>query len=113
MIPATAKPVTRQATPTTTGTHTGMSVGHSGLEGVVLTGTLDCGSVDSEPVESGTEDVWSVDTGTEDTVLVSVVGVGTTGPRLLTLVKMKGLAYWKHKREQGHQCKKKNSCSIV
>lgn len=62
------------------------------------------GSVDSEPVESGTEDVWSVDSepveaGTEDTVLVSVVGVGTTGPRLLTLVKMKGLAYWKHKRE--------------
>lgn len=80
-----------------------MSVGHSGLEGV--TGTVDGGSVDSEPVEPGME----------DTVLVSVVGVGvgTTGPRLLTLVKMKGLAYWKHKREQGHQCNKKNSCIVV
>lgn len=109
MIPATAKPVTRQPTPTTTGTHTGMSVGHSGLEGVVVTGKTEGGSVDSEPVESGTEDVWSVESGTEDTVLVSV---GTTGPRLLTLVKMKGLAYWKHKREQEHQCKK-NSCIVV
>lgn len=77
-----------------------------------MTGTLEGGSVGSEPVESGTEDVWSVDSGNEDTVLVSVVGVGTTGPRLLTLVKMKGLAYWKHKREQGHQCKK-NSCIVV
>lgn len=102
MIAATAKPVTRQPTPTTTGTHTGMSVGHSGLEGVVESGTEDGGLVDSEPVESGTE----------DTVLVSVVGVGTTGPRLLTLVKMKGLAYWKHEREQGHQCKK-DSCIMV
>lgn len=102
--------MTKLPNPTTTGTHTGMSVGHSGLEGVVVTGKGDGGSVDSEPVKSGTEDVGSVDSepvesGTEDTVLVSVVGVGTTVPRLLTLVKMKGLAYWKHKREQEHQCK--------
>lgn len=80
----------------------------------MVTGKTEGGSVDSEPVESGTEDVWSVESGTEDTVLVSVVGVGVgpTGPRLLTLVKMKGLAYWKHKREQEHQCKK-NSCIVV
>lgn len=40
--------------------------------------------VESEPVESGTE----------DTVVVSAVGVGISGPRLLTFVKIKGLAYW-------------------
>lgn len=96
--------MTKLPTPTTTGTHTGMSVGNSGLAGVVVTGKGDGGPVDSEPVKSGTEDVGSVDSepvesGT-DTVLVSVVGVGTTVPRLLTLVKIKGLAYWKHKREQ-------------
>lgn len=71
------------------------------------------GSVESEPgepvepVESGTGDVGSVESGPGDAVLVSVVGEGSTGPRLLTLVKMKGLAFFKQKREQEHQCKKK------
>lgn len=83
-----------------------MSVGHAGLEGVVVAGSGDSGVdimlVDWEPVESGFKDVESVESepvesGTEDTVVVSVVGVGISGPRLLTLVKIKGLAYRKQK----------------
>lgn len=80
-----------------------MSVGHAGLEGVVVAGSGDSGVdimlVDWEPVESGFKDVESVESepvesGTEDTVVVSVVGLLT---RLLTLVKIKGLAYRKQK----------------
>lgn len=61
-------------------------------------------------MESGTEDVKlveseTVESGTEDTVVVPVVGVGVSGTRLLTLVKIKGLAYWK-KIAQDHQCTK-------
>lgn len=58
----------------------------SGSEGVALVDSgEDVVSVDWEPAEPGSE----------DTAVVSVVGVGLNGPRLLTFVKIKGLAYWK------------------
>lgn len=62
-------------------------------------GTEDVKLVESEPVES-------------DTVVVPVVGVGVSGTRLLTLVKIKGLAYWKQKstRPPMHKI---SSCIIV
>lgn len=82
-IPAAEKPITKLLTPTTTGTHTGIFVGHSGL-GVMVVARVGAVAL----VDSG-EDVES---GTEDPVLVSVVGGGIGWPTLLTLVKMKGLA---------------------
>lgn len=86
MIQAAIRPTTKLQIPTTTGTHTATPGGHSGLGGGVAVLV----------VESRTGGVLVVESGTGDAVAV-LGGVGTAALRLLILVKMKGLAYCKHK----------------
>lgn len=86
MIQAAIMPTTKLQIPTTAGTHTATPGGHLELGGGVAVLV----------VESGTGDVLVVESGTGDAVAV-LGGVGTAGLRLLTLVKMKGLTYCKHK----------------
>lgn len=86
MIQDAIRPTTKLQIPTTTGTHTATPWGHSGLGGGVAVLV----------VESVLGGVLVVESGSGDAVAV-LGGVGTSGLRLLTLVKIKGLAYWKHK----------------
>lgn len=92
MIQAAIRPTTKLQIPTTTGTHTATPGGHSGLGSGVAVLVVESGTGDVLVVKSGLGGVLVVESGMGD-VLAVLGGVGISGLRLLTLVKMKGLAY--------------------